>query len=51
MIAFTNYIIVWWDQLVTNHKRNYKRQVNTCDEMKSLIMSIFVSSHYYRELY
>jgi hypothetical protein len=51
MIAFTDYVIVRWDQLVTNRKMNYKRKVDTWDEMKSLMMRKFVPSHYYRELY
>ena len=50
IIAFTDCAIVWWDLLVTNHKKNYKRQVDTWDKMKSL-MRRFVSNHYYRELY
>lgn len=51
LMGFTDHTIMWQDQLVTNHKRNYKRQVNTWDEMKSLMGKIFVPSHYYRELY
>ena len=51
MIAFTDYVIVRWDQLVTNHKMNYKRKFDTWDKMKSLVRRRFVSSHYYRELY
>jgi hypothetical protein len=29
VIEFTDYAIIWWDQLVTNRKRNYKRLVET----------------------
>jgi hypothetical protein len=36
---------------MTNHMRNYERQVNTWDEMKSILRRRFVLSHYYRELY
>jgi len=39
MIAFTDYAIMWWNQLVTSHVRSDERQVNTWDEMKS-IMSV-----------
>ena len=28
-IEFTDYAIIWWDQLVTNRKRNYERPVET----------------------
>jgi len=36
---------------VTNHKRNYDRQVNTWDWMKSIMRMIFMPRHYYKELY
>jgi len=36
---------------VTNHKRNYDRQVNTWDGMKSIMRMIFMPRHYYKELY
>ena len=48
MIIFTNYTIVWQDQLVTSHMRNYKRQVGTWDEMKSIMRRRFVPNYYYR---
>jgi hypothetical protein len=51
MIAFTDFFIVWRGQLVTNRIRNYERQVDTWDEMKSIMRKIFVPSHYYKELY
>jgi hypothetical protein len=36
---------------MTNHKKNYKRQVDTWNKMKSLMIRGFVPSYYYRELY
>ena len=51
VIAFTEYVIVWWDQLVKNHRRNYEKQVDTRDEMKFLMRKRFVSSHYCKESY
>jgi hypothetical protein len=36
---------------VTNCGRNYERQVDIWDEMKSFIRRRFVPNHYYRELY
>jgi hypothetical protein len=51
VIAFIDYTIIWLDRLVTNSRRNYERQVDTWEKMKSLIRRRFVPSHYYRELY
>ena len=51
VIIFTDYTIMWWGQLVSNRMRNYERQVDTWDKMKSLMRRRFVPSHYYRELY
>ena len=36
---------------MTNHMRNYDRQVDTWDEMKSVMRKIFVPSYFYIELY
>jgi pantothenate kinase-related protein Tda10 len=51
VIGFTKYVMVWWDQLMTNHMRNYVRQIDTWDEMKSLMKRRFMPNHLYRELY
>jgi len=51
VIAFTEYVIVWWDQLVKNHRRNYEKQVDTWDEMKFLMRKRFMPSHYCKESY
>lgn len=51
VITFTLYAIVWWDQLVTNCRRNYEWKIKTWDEMKPIMRRRLVLSHYYRELY
>ena len=51
VIEFTDYAIIWWDQLVTNRRRNYERSVETLGELKALMRRRFVPSHYYRDLY
>ncbi|KAG2411370.1 hypothetical protein I3760_Q007100 [Carya illinoinensis] len=51
VIEFTDYAIIWWDQLVTNRRRNYERSVETWGELKALMRRRFVPSHYYRDLY
>uniref|UniRef100_A0A2N9F1W5 Retrotransposon gag domain-containing protein n=1 Tax=Fagus sylvatica TaxID=28930 RepID=A0A2N9F1W5_FAGSY len=51
VIEFTDYAIIWWDQLVTNRRRNYERPVETWGELKALMRRRFVPSHFYRDLY
>jgi hypothetical protein len=51
VIEFTDFAIIWWDQLVMNRRRNHKRPIETWEEMKAIMMRRFVPSHYYRELY
>jgi hypothetical protein len=50
-IEFTDYAIVWWDQLLINRRRNKEPLVDTWEEMKMLMRKRFVPSHYYRGLY
>jgi hypothetical protein len=49
-IEFTDYAIVWWDQLLIN-RRNREPPIDTWEEMKMLMRKRFVPSHYYRGLY
>ena len=51
VIDFTDYAIIWWDQLVMNRRRNYERPIETWEEMKATMRRRFVPSHYYRDLY
>jgi hypothetical protein len=51
VIEFTDYAIIWWDQLVTNRRRNTERPVETWGELKALMRQRFVPSHFYRDLY
>ena len=41
IIEFTDYIIIWWDQLVTNRRRNNERPVETWGELKALMKRRF----------
>ena len=50
-IEFTDYVIIWWDQLVLSRRRNRERPINTWEEMKAIMRRRFVPSHYYRELH
>ena len=48
---FSDYAIVWWDQLVVNRRRNRERPIETWEEMKTIMKRRFVPSHYYCDLY
>ena len=48
---FTDYAIVWWDQFVTNRRRDGERPVETWEEMKAVMRKRFVLRHYYRDLH
>ena len=50
-IEFTDYAMIWWDQIVSTRRRNYERPVQTWAELRGLMRKRFIPSHYYRELY
>ena len=50
-IEFTDYAVVWWDQLLKERRRNLERPVETWDEMKTIMRRRFVPSYYHQELY
>ncbi|KAH9744149.1 hypothetical protein KPL70_003565 [Citrus sinensis] len=50
-VEFTDYVIIWCDQLVLSRRRNREKPINTWEEMKAIMRRRFVPSHYYRELH
>ena len=50
-MEFFDYVIVWWDQLVLNKRRNTEYPIKTREEMNALMRKRFVPSYYYQELY
>ncbi|KAH9680244.1 hypothetical protein KPL71_026482 [Citrus sinensis] len=50
-VEFTDYAIIWWDQLVLSRRRNRERPINTWKEMKAIMRRRFFPSHYYRDLH
>lgn len=50
-IEFTDYAIIWWDQLLKERRRNRERTVETWEEMKAIMRRRFIPSYYHRELY
>ncbi|KAI3469143.1 hypothetical protein Pfo_025806 [Paulownia fortunei] len=51
VIEFTDYVIIWWDQLLKERRKNHERLVETWDEMKVIMRRRFIPSYYHRELY
>ncbi|XP_075662695.1 uncharacterized protein LOC142632168 [Castanea sativa] len=51
VIEFTDYAIIWRDQLVMNRRRNHEKPIKIWEEMKDIMRRRFVPSHYYRDLY
>lgn len=51
VVEFTNYALVWWDQLLIFSYRNYERLIEMWVEMKVITHKIFVPTYCYRELY
>ncbi|XP_012482972.1 uncharacterized protein LOC105797562 [Gossypium raimondii] len=50
-IEFSDYAMIWWDQLTTSRRRNGERPISTWTEMKGVMRKRFIPSYYYRELY
>ncbi|XP_016690209.2 uncharacterized protein [Gossypium hirsutum] len=50
-IEFSDYAMIWWDQLITSRRRNGKRPIATWTKMKALMRRRFIPSYYHRELY
>ncbi|XP_057811644.1 uncharacterized protein LOC131025876, partial [Salvia miltiorrhiza] len=50
-IEFSDYALVWWDQMVTSRRRNSEPPIQTWQEMKAVMRKRFVPNHYYRELF
>ena len=47
IIEFSDYAIVWWDQLVLNRRRNKEYPIKTWEDMKAVMRKSFVPSYYY----
>ena len=47
VIEFTDYAVIWWDQLVTSRRQNGERPIATWEDMKAVMRKRFVPSQYY----
>ncbi|XP_052882238.1 uncharacterized protein LOC128290571 [Gossypium arboreum] len=50
-IEFSDYAMIWWDQLTTSRRRNGERPIFTWTEMKAVLRRRFIPSYYHRELH
>ncbi|XP_016740300.2 uncharacterized protein [Gossypium hirsutum] len=50
-IEFSDYAMIWSDQLTTSRRRNRERPISTWAKMKVVIRLRFIPSYYHRELY
>jgi hypothetical protein len=50
VVEFTDYVMVWWERLVVERRRNRERLVSTW-ELKTKMKKRYVHKHYYRELF
>ncbi|GMI66645.1 hypothetical protein HRI_000333800 [Hibiscus trionum] len=50
-IEFTDYALIWWDQLTSSRRRNGEHPISTWNEMKAVMRRRFVPTHYHRELF
>lgn len=50
-IKFTDYALLWWDQLLIYRRHNWERSISTWREMKNIMRKRFAPSYYYREMY
>ena len=51
VVEFQDYALVWWDQLVTNKRRNYERPIDTWVDLKVLIRRRCILGHYHKDLF
>nr|XP_027109214.1 uncharacterized protein LOC113729084 [Coffea arabica] len=50
-VEFTEYALIWWDQVRTGRRMNGEPQVRSWHELKAMMRKRFVPSYYNRDLY
>ena len=38
VVEFKDYALVWWDQIMTNRRRNYDSPIGTWDDLKAIMI-------------
>ena len=51
VVEFTAYVMVWWERLVVERRRNRERSVSKWEELKTIMKKMYVPKYYYRELF
>ena len=51
VIKFTDYAIVWWDQLCTCRRRSVEPAITTWIDFRWIMRKRFVLNYYYHDLY
>ncbi|XP_016681105.1 uncharacterized protein [Gossypium hirsutum] len=51
VIEFSDYAMIWWDQLTTSRRRNGERPISTWAKIKAVMRRRFIPSYYHRKLY
>ncbi|XP_016733014.1 uncharacterized protein [Gossypium hirsutum] len=50
-IEFSDYAMIWWEQLTTSRRRNGERPISTWTEMKAVMRRQFIPAYYHWELH
>lgn len=50
-VRFTNYALVWWDQLLLNRKQNGECPMSSWRKIKFTMRKKFIPSYYYKEMH
>ncbi|XP_052881212.1 uncharacterized protein LOC128289406 [Gossypium arboreum] len=50
ILAFSDYALSWWTQLVLNHQRNRERDVDSWEQLTQIMRKHFIPPHYYRDI-
>ena len=50
-VEFTDYAVVWWDQLVTTRRRHQELPIEMWNELKGVMRRRFIPNHYHRDLF
>ncbi|XP_040966549.1 uncharacterized protein, partial [Gossypium hirsutum] len=50
-IEFSDYAMIWWEQLTTSQRRNGERPISTWIEMKAVMRRRFIPAYYHLELH
>ncbi|XP_040967125.1 uncharacterized protein [Gossypium hirsutum] len=51
VIEFSDYAMIWWNQLTTNRRHNRELPISTWAEMKATMRRRFITTYYHRELH